>query len=120
MSNGIRAKITHHLELMSQGRMLEGFELYYHPQVVMSENAVPDDKRIGKEANRQHETWFANNAEWHGAKVGRIIVDEDNNTSAYEMWLDMTVGGQRVTHTQTAVQTWKDGQIIDETFYYTP
>ena len=118
MGNDIRKNLTHHLELMGQGKMLEGFELYYHNDVVMSENGVEDPTRIGKESNRNYETYFANNATWHGARVGQIIVDQEHNSSSYEMWMDFTFGGQRMTRTQSAVQTWKDGQIAKETFYY--
>lgn len=118
MGSDIRENLTHHFELMGQGRVLEGFELYYHPDVVMSENGDVDPNRQNKEANRQYETYFANNAQWHDMKVGNVIVDQANNTSAYEMFMDFTFQGQRIARTQAAVQEWKDGQIIKETFYY--
>ena len=118
MGHDIRANLTHHIELMLSGKLMEGFEKYYHADVVMSENAVPDPNRIGKAPNTAYETYFADNATWHDAKVGQIIVDQDNNTSAYEIYCDFTINGQRRQFTQACVQTWKDGQIIKETFYY--
>ncbi len=84
----------------------------------MSENAENDPKRHGKAANRGYEEFFVNNAQWHDARLDRIAVDEENGTSAYEMYMDLTFMGNRMQRTQVAFQTWKDGQIINETFYY--
>jgi hypothetical protein len=59
-----------------------------------------------------------NHSQWFGAKVGAIMVDEANQTSAYEMWMDFSFSGHRMQRSQVAVQQWKDGRIIRETFYY--
>jgi len=34
------------------------------------------------------------------------------------MWMDVTFGGERAQRTQWSTQTWKDGQIVREVFYY--
>lgn len=111
-----RANLQGVIDGILNGRLLEAFDRYYHDDVVMSENGEEDPKRIGKAANRGYEEYFVNNATFHGARVGTVIVDGDN--SAYEMWMDIEMGGQRFQRTQFAVQQWKDGRIIKETFYY--
>lgn len=99
-----------------KGKLLETFDAYYADDVVMSENLK--DKRVGKAANRKYEEKFIENVqEFHGAKVGRVIVDGDH--AAVEWTFDVTFkGGNRVVMHQVAVQTWKDGKVIREDFYH--
>jgi hypothetical protein len=113
-----RASLLALVEGITTGKLLDAFDRYYHDDVVMQENAEEDPKRIGKAANRAAEEYFVQNAEFHGVKLGAVIVDGDH--SAYEMWMDFSMGGNRITHTQVAVQTWKDGRIVKEVFYYKP
>jgi len=98
------------------GKILETFDAYYADDVVMSENRK--DERIGKIANREYELKFLENLqEFHGAKVGRVIIEDDN--AAVEWTFDVTFkGGNRVVMQQVAVQTWKDEKIIREDFYH--
>ena len=98
------------------GKILETFDAYYADNVVMSENLK--DERVGKPANREYELKFLDNVqEFHGAKVGRVIVEGDH--AAVEWTFDVTFkGGNRVTMQQVAVQTWKGGKIIREDFYH--
>ena len=106
------------IEGLTTGRLMEVFEAYYADDVVMSENGVDDPARHGKDKNRGYEQYFAANAQWHGVKVGPVIVDGDHST--YQMWMDFTFHGQRVVREQLALQTWKDGKIVREVFYYDP
>lgn len=98
------------------GKLLDTFDRYYADNVVMSENRK--DERIGKAANREYEQKFVENVqEFHGAQVGRVLVDHEN--AAVEWTFDLTFkGGNRVKMQQVAVQTWKDGKIIREDFYH--
>lgn len=98
------------------GKILETFDAYYANDVVMSENGI--DERVGKTVNREYEIQFLDNVqEFHGAKVGRTIVEGDH--AAIEWSFDLTFkDGNRVKMQQVAVQTWKDGKIIREDFYH--
>jgi ketosteroid isomerase-like protein len=98
------------------GKLLETFDAYYADDVVMSENQK--DERVGKAANRAYEVKFMENVqEFHGAKVGRVIVEGDH--AAVEWTFEVTFkGGNRVVMHQVAVQTWKDGKVIREDFYH--
>ena len=98
------------------GKVLETFDAYYADDVVMSENRK--NERVGKAANRKYELQFLENVqEFHGAQVGRVIVDGDH--AAVEWTFDITFkGGNRVNMQQVAVQTWKDGKIVREDFYH--
>lgn len=116
MAHDNRAALTDLIDGICTGRLLEVFDRYYADDVVMQENAVDDPQRHGKAANRAYEQYFVENATFYGVKVGAVMVDGDH--SAYEMWMDLEMGGQRMQRTQVAVQTWKDGQIVKEVFYY--
>ncbi len=98
------------------GKILETFDTYYDDHVVMSENKK--DERVGKARNREYELQFLGNVqEFHGATVGRILVDGDN--AAVEWTFDFTFkDGNRVVMQQVALQTWKDGKVIREDFYH--
>ena len=105
------------IEGTKAGRILETFETYYAEDIVMSENGY--DPRVGKDVNRRYEEDFVNGVDFHAAEVGRVILDEDSQQAAVEWVLEFTPkGGQRVVQKQVAVQTWKDGQVVKETFYY--
>lgn len=98
-----------------RGEILETFERYYADDVVMSENGLED--RVGKDVNREYEKAFVANVEFHGASVGRVAVDGDH--AAVEWVFEMTPkGGERITQRQVAFQTWKDGKVVREVFYY--
>ncbi len=98
------------------GKILETFDAYYANDVVMSENQT--EERVGKAVNREYEIQFLDNVqEFHGAKVGRVIVDGDH--AAVEWSFDITFkDGNRVNMQQVAVQIWKEGKIIREDFYH--
>jgi ketosteroid isomerase-like protein len=97
------------------GKILETFDQYYADDVIMSENGV--DERVGKATNRAYEEAFVNNVAFHGATVGRIIVEGDQ--AAVEWTFDLTPkGGQRITQKQVSVQTWKGGRVVREDFYH--
>lgn len=104
------------IEGLTTGKLLEAFDRYYADDVVMSENGATDPNRVGKAANRAYEQFFVENSEWFGVRVGPVLADGD--TTAYEMWMDLAFQGQRMQRTQWAVQTWKDGRIVRETFHY--
>ena len=112
----ISKKINDLNSLILEGKAMEAFEKYYHEDVIMQENQM--DPTIGKEANRQREREFFNAVtEFRGAEARKIALGKD--LSMVEWHYDYTHRdwGNR-NYTQIAVQEWKDGLIIKETFYY--
>ncbi|MGD9852839.1 MAG: nuclear transport factor 2 family protein [Nitrospirales bacterium] len=112
----IKAQVQAVIDGIKAGKILETFDAYYADDVVMSENRK--DERVGKAANRKYEIQFLDNVqEFHGAQVGRVIVDGDH--AAVEWTFDLTFkGGNRVNMQQVAVQTWKNGKVVREDFYH--
>jgi hypothetical protein len=116
MNSDIRASVEDLNNGILTGRLLEVFDKYYADNCVMSENGVESPDRVGKANNRAYEEYFVNNATFHGARVDNVIVD--GNNAAVTWWMDIEMGGNRFQRTQVAVQTWENGQIVKETFFY--
>lgn len=98
------------------GDILGAFEKYYAPDVVMQENSA--EPFVGKDVNRKREQEFVNSIEaFHGAAVLGSAVTGDLSYSEWTM--DVTFkGGVRVQLAQVAARRWKNGQIVNERFYY--
>lgn len=115
-SNELLGKITDLNKMVLEGRALEAFDQFYDESISMQENDAPPT--IGKNANRQREVEFFNSiTEFRGAQV--LSVAAANNKTYVEWFMDYTHKdwGVRKYH-QVSVQTWKDGKIVSEKFYY--
>ena len=115
MSN-LLEKINDLNNMILQGKVLEAFDKYYHEGVIMQENGNPP--REGKAANRQHEeAFFGAITEFRVAQPLKVTASE--NTTMVEWHFDYTHKDWGVKkYNQAAVQEWKDGQIVNERFYY--
>ena len=113
----LREKVDDLNNRILQGDILGAFDEYYHDDVTMTD--AGQEPRVGKPANREFEEMFVNGlTEFRGAKIYGSGVDEENNKSYTEWHFDYShssFGDQK--YDQVAVQTWKDGKIIDEKFY---
>ena len=103
-------------QMILEGKILDAFDKFYADEVVMQDNDYP--QKVGKEICRQAEEVFVNGlTEFRGAKVINTIVSE--GIVAVEWWFDYTHKDFGVrNYTQIAVQRWKNGQIVEEKFYY--
>lgn len=107
----------HHLNsLVLEGKALEAFDKYYHDDVIMQEN---DNKpTIGKAANREREeVFFSNIIAFRGAVP--LHVTAGGNVTMVVWKYDYTHKEWGVRdYTQVSMQTWQDGKIIKEQFFY--
>ncbi len=115
MTNLDRAKEIY--SMLGQGQLLEAFDKYYHPEVVMTE---PRGTRTGKAECRAYEEQFLDNVqEFHNLEIRAIGEDPENHTTFVESMMDVTFkDGNRVQMEQVARQQWEDGHIKHERFYY--
>ncbi len=114
--DNLKEKVTILNAMVLEGKAMEAFERFYHDEVVMQENMDPPT--YGKDANRQREEeFFGALIEFRSARVGRMAFED--NLSMVEWHYDYTHRDRGVrNYSQVAVQEWKDGLIIKETFYY--
>lgn len=105
-------------KMIFSGQLLEAFDKYYADDIVMTE--IGEEPRRGKAVNRAYEEKFVGGlAEVHGAAIAAIASNEETGHVLIENSMDFTHkewGRQNMM--QVSVQTWKDGQIIDEKFYH--
>jgi hypothetical protein len=111
-------KIKDVYEMSSEGKLLEAFDKYYHPDVVMIE--ATGETRNGKVANREFQEGFMSTVkEFHGLGINSIASNEDEKTTMVESWMEVTMNdGSRMKMEEVAVQQWLDDLIIKERFYY--
>ena len=102
--------------LVLNGQMMEGFEKYYHDEVVMQENSLPPT--VSKAANRKREEKFLSDVtEFRKPEIKGVGVGEDLSFVIWKYDYTHKEWGIR-DYTQISVQHWKDGKIIKESFVY--
>lgn len=96
----------------------EVYEQFYDENVVVQENLQPP--RVGRALSIERQKLMnANVKEIHDFKIGAVLVDGDR--SMVEMHLDATThDGYRLHIEEVGLQTWKDGRIIHERYFYDP
>jgi ketosteroid isomerase-like protein len=101
---------------VTQGRILEAYDALYAENVVMQENNNPPT--VGKAANRVREEQFVGSVkEVHENLAANVLVD--GNKAVIEWVLEFTnQDGARLKFDQIALQTWENGQITEERFFY--
>jgi ketosteroid isomerase-like protein len=113
------ATLDHELNrLILAGGALEGFERFYSDDIVMRENN--GEPSVGKTHNRKKEEDFFGSVETlHALELVSEATGEDVSFS--EWVFDLTFkGGNRKRLEQTSVRRWRDGEIVEERFYYDP
>jgi hypothetical protein len=112
----LKANVEELNEMILGGKILDAFEKFYAADVVMQDNNYP--LRVGKDENRVYEEAFVSGlTEFRGAKVLNTVISDD--MVAVEWWMDYTHKDYGVrNYKQLSVQRWKDGQIVEEKFYY--
>jgi hypothetical protein len=116
MSQNNKTQIELINKMILSGQAMDAFDRYYADDVIMQENDQPPT--VGKSANRDRElTFFSSVTDFRGAQV--LSVGEAGDKTYVEWFYDYTHKdwGVRRYH-QMAVQTWKNGKIVHERFYY--
>lgn len=96
----------------------EIYERFYDENVVVQENL--ETPRVGRTLSIERQKRMnANIKEVHNVKIGAVLVDGDR--SVIEMHIDVTTNdGYRIRIEELGLQTWKDGRIISERYFYDP
>lgn len=104
-------------EMVRTGRAEEAYRTYYAPDVQMQENNEAPRTSVQASIDRQNQATA-------GVTVNEFAprsITVDGDRAAIEWVIDITApDGSRVHIEEVAVQTWKDGKIVRERFYYDP
>jgi ketosteroid isomerase-like protein len=104
-------------ELVRVGKADEAYHTFYAPDVIMQENNEPP--RTSLQASIDRQTKATTGVTVNEFAPRNIVVDGDH--AAIEWVLDITApDGSHIHLEELALQTWKDGKIVKERFYYDP
>lgn len=107
--------------LCRAGRNLDAINKLYSPKIVSVEpvgNENMPAEMTGIEAIRQKNEWWNANNEVHAAEVRGPFVGEDQFAVHYTFETTFKPTGQRLSMTEIALYTVKDGRIVREQFFY--
>jgi ketosteroid isomerase-like protein len=114
----IAARVRDLVSYVQNGRIIEAMFEFYADDVRMQENA--NAPTVGLVANVEREKQFlAYVKQWKGFDVDAVAVDAARGRTVVQSRLEFeAVDGKTVKMDQVAVQTWRDGKIVHEKFYY--
>ena len=111
-----RERVQELVGYVQAGRIPEAIERFYADGATMQENRQPPT--VGKAANLARELAFGDSVErWHEVTAGSIAVDGDQVLIEW-VFEYTTREGQRIRMEEIAQQTWRDGRIVRERFFY--
>jgi len=112
----VKSNVEELNKMILEGQIMEAFEKFYAEDVVMIEPG--EEPHMGKDVNRQREEKFMSMIkQFHGGEVKAVAVEGDKAFVEWMMDVEFQ-DGNRVKMEQVAVQTWRDGKIVEERFYY--
>lgn len=111
-----RERVQELVRYVQAGRIPEAIEEFYADGVIMQENRQPPT--VGKRANLARELAFGDTvACWHEVSARAVAVDGDQ--ALIEWVFEYTTReGQRIRMEEIAQQTWREGRIERERFFY--
>lgn len=103
-------------DLVAAGQLVEGIERFYADDVTMAESN--EQSMTGKEANRVREQAFQSGLTQWDARLLSSAVDSESGTALNQWSIDFAHNEYGAgTLRQVAVQQWRDGRIVNESFY---
>ena len=111
-----RERVQELVGYVQAGRIPEAIERFYADGATMQENRQPPT--VGKAANLARERAFGDSVgRWHEVTARSIAVDGDQVLIEW-VFEYTTREGQRIRMEEVAQQTWRDGRIVRERFFY--
>jgi ketosteroid isomerase-like protein len=103
---------------IQNGRIIEAMHEFYADDVRMQENNSPPTTGLAANVERERQ-FLAYVKQWKGVDVDAVAVDAARGRTLVQSRLEFeAVDGKTVKMDQVAVQTWRDGKIVHEKFYY--
>ena len=114
----LQSRVNDLVGYIREGRILEAMREFYADDVRMQENNNPPT--VGLEGNVAREEQFVNYVkQWTSLDVDAVAVDAASGKTLVQLRFTFdAVDGTKHTYDQVAVQTWRDGRIVEEKFYY--
>jgi hypothetical protein len=114
----VRDRVRDLVSYIQNGRIIDAMYEFYADDVRMQENnSTPT---VGLAANVEREKQFVGYVkQWKSFDVDTLAVDAARGRTVVQSRAEFeAVDGKSVKMDQVAVQTWRDGKIVHEKFYY--
>ena len=117
-SPSIKNRVNELVTYIQSGRIVEAMTEFYADNATMRENNNPPT--VGLAANIEREKQFvAYVKQWKSLNVEAVAIDAERGKTLLQSNFEFeAVDGKTMKYDQVSVQTWKDGKIVDEKFYY--
>jgi hypothetical protein len=114
----LQARVNDLVSYIQSGRIIEAMAEFYGQDVSMQENNNPPV--VGLTANTEREKQFvAYVKQWKSFNIESVAIDAERGKALIQSNFEFdAVDGQTLKYDQVSVQTWKDGKIVHEKFYY--
>jgi ketosteroid isomerase-like protein len=114
----LEARVNDLVSYIRDGKIIEAMHEFYADDTQMQENNNPPTVGLAANVEREHQ-FIASVKKWLGFDVGAIAVDAQRSRTTIQSTLAFEgVDGKTNRVDQVAVQTWRDGKIAHEKFYY--
>ena len=112
----IAQQVSQLYALLEEGNPVRAMELFYHDNVTMQEN--DDEPRKGKAFCLQYESGLMASVKNFTVKILLQAINEESQSVFTEMEIAFTRNNVVHILNEVSVQTWKDGKVFSEKFYY--
>jgi ketosteroid isomerase-like protein len=109
------------VKLCRAGANMDAINKLYSPNIVSIEpigNEAMPAKMTGIDKIRGKNQWWYDNNEVHSAKVNGPFIGDEQFAVEYAYETTFKPTGKRMTMTELALYTVKDGKIVTEQFFY--
>jgi ketosteroid isomerase-like protein len=113
-----QAQVQEFISLVEQGRFVSAMERFYAEDASMQENQAPP--RIGLAKLIEHEKMVLSMFKEVRTRPAQFFVVDDNRVVINWIFDFFTHDGKHVTFDEISVQSWENGKIKRERFYYDP
>jgi ketosteroid isomerase-like protein len=118
IQTSLEARVNDLVSYIRDGKIIDAMHEFYADDTQMQENDNPPTVGLAANIEREHK-FVASVKRWIAFDVNAIAIDAARGkaaiqtTSAFE-----GVDGKTYRVDQVSVQTWRDGKIVHEKFYY--
>lgn len=114
----LSARVNDLLDYIRQGRILDAMVEFYADDTVMQENNNAPTVGLGANVEREKQ-FLAGVKAFKAFDVAAVAVDAERGKTTVQSTLEFVgADGKTYRSDQVAVQTWRDGKIAHEKFYY--
>ena len=114
----LASRVRDLVSYVQNGRIIDAMYEFYADEVSMQENHNPPTTGLAANVEREKQ-FLAYVKQWKGFDVDAVAVDAARGKTLVQSRVEFeAVDGKTVRMDQVAVQTWRDGKIVNEKFYY--